>query len=1153
SGVKYGTAYKQADTAASGGYVVGSLDHEGSAVEFSNCDAAQKLAVDYCSGLDNPKLSLYINGVHNQDLSLDNTGGWNGAYAEKIFDVNIPAGATVKIQYDADDAAANIDYVRFISDAGVDKSTLAENINSAMDLSQNDYTPETWALLQPAIDAALNVYNKADATQAEVDAAVDALKSVVNSLVNVRYTGKVEAEKGKKYGTAYSQADEGASGGFMVGSIDHVGSAFELKNCAASTKLIVSYASGLNNPKLSFYINGVHDQDLTFTNTGGWGGTFAQKTFDVNIPEGATIKFQYDSDDSAANIDYIGLTSTDISALTQKISDAKALTQQDYTASSWETLQDAITAASNVIASIPTQEETDKAVSNLQAVIDGLQAYPGNYSGKIEAEIGKMYGTAYKQADSYASGGFIAGSVDHVGSAFELKNCAAATKLLVAYASGKSTPKLSLYIDGVHSQDLTFSNTGGWNGAGKYAEKIFDVNIPAGSTIRFQYDSDDAAANIDYVIIPADKTELAQKVIEAQGLIEEGYTVESWALLQTALNTAVSVNDNNGATQNEVDTALDSLSTAISGLQVRQQQVVAPIAAPAGGTYTSAQTVALTSTTSGASIYYTTDGSEPTSLSTLYTGPINVNANTVIKAIAVKEGMKDSEVTAYSYTIDIPQTNRVQMPTASPAGGTYSSAQSVTLSSTTSGASIYYTTDGSEPTTASAIYAGPIAVNSSKIIKAIAVKEGMNNSEVASFSYTINSSSGGGSAPSGQTGGGSTVAETVITVTPEGNAIIKNSSIVANGAVVNQVTESDLDRALQKAVKASDGIKTVIVEMKEDPNATKYVQKLPANKVAVDKSESNIRLITPAAELTVPSNMIKKADVKDSKVVEIIIEPVKNAQLNEEIQNIIGNRPIVNLRMTLDGKNIEWNNPLAPVQVSMKYTPTAKELENPDKIVVYYIDGNNNLIAIPNSRYDQKTGKVTFSTTHFSNYAVAYADKSFKDTSKIKWAANAINILAAKGIAEGTSEEEFSPNLAISREESIAWLVRTLGLNAEVNGSFDDTSDSKYSKEINIAKALGITGGVGDNKFAPKNNIARQDLMIMIVKALDIANKGLEKGAKADISKFKDISKVSSYALESVATLVKSGLIAGSDNNINPKQNITRAEVAVILYKIYNK
>lgn len=82
-------------------------------------------------------------------------------------------------------------------------------------------------------------------------------------------------------------------------------------------------------------------------------------------------------------------------------------------------------------------------------------------------------------------------------------------------------------------------------------------------------------------------------------------------------------------------------------------------------------------------------------------------------------------------------------PTISPTSGTYTSAQSVTIADITSGASIYYTSDGSTPTTSSMLYAGPIRVLSSETIQAIAVASGYSQSAVASATYSINSSSGG--------------------------------------------------------------------------------------------------------------------------------------------------------------------------------------------------------------------------------------------------------------------------------------------------------------------------------------------------------------------------------------------------------------------------
>ena len=160
-----------------------------------------------------------------------------------------------------------------------------------------------------------------------------------------------------------------------------------------------------------------------------------------------------------------------------------------------------------------------------------------------------------------------------------------------------------------------------------------------------------------------------------------------------------------------------------------------PTFSPIGGTYTSAQSVTLSDTTSGATIYYTTNGSTPTTGSTVYTAPISVSSSQTINAIAVASGFSQSSVGSAAYTINLPQ---AAVPTLSPAGGTYASAQSVTLSDTTAGAAIYYTTDGLTPTTTSAVYSTPISVSSNTTIKAIATASGFSQSAVGTAAYTIN-------------------------------------------------------------------------------------------------------------------------------------------------------------------------------------------------------------------------------------------------------------------------------------------------------------------------------------------------------------------------------------------------------------------------------
>jgi len=175
------------------------------------------------------------------------------------------------------------------------------------------------------------------------------------------------------------------------------------------------------------------------------------------------------------------------------------------------------------------------------------------------------------------------------------------------------------------------------------------------------------------------------------------------------------------------NSAIGSAAYVINGT------VATPTFSPVAGSYGPAQTVTISSTTSGATIYYTTNGSTPTTSSTLYSSAITVSTTETVKALAVKTGYTNSAVGSAAYVIN----GTVATPTFSPVAGTYSSAQTVTISSTTSGTTIYYTTNGTTPTTSSTLYSSAITVSTSETVKALAVKTGYTNSAVGSAAYTI--------------------------------------------------------------------------------------------------------------------------------------------------------------------------------------------------------------------------------------------------------------------------------------------------------------------------------------------------------------------------------------------------------------------------------
>ncbi len=158
-----------------------------------------------------------------------------------------------------------------------------------------------------------------------------------------------------------------------------------------------------------------------------------------------------------------------------------------------------------------------------------------------------------------------------------------------------------------------------------------------------------------------------------------------------------------------------------------------PVFSVAPGSYATAQPVEITSETSGVEIRFTTDGSEPSVVSQLYTGAVAVTTSQKIRARAFKVNWLPSVFTEAEYII----LGTVSLPSVSPVGGTYTAAVSVTLSSNIDQTEIYYTTDGSEPTKSTALYSAPFEVAASATVQARAYRDGWVESSIVSQSYVI--------------------------------------------------------------------------------------------------------------------------------------------------------------------------------------------------------------------------------------------------------------------------------------------------------------------------------------------------------------------------------------------------------------------------------
>ena len=175
----------------------------------------------------------------------------------------------------------------------------------------------------------------------------------------------------------------------------------------------------------------------------------------------------------------------------------------------------------------------------------------------------------------------------------------------------------------------------------------------------------------------------------------------------------------------------------------------------------------------------------------------------------------------------------------------------------------------------------------------------------------------------------------------------------------------------------------------------------------------------------------------------------------------------------------------------------------------------------------------------------------FIDLGNHAWAADAINSLADEGIIKGTSENTFSPAANITRADFAILLVRAFKLASDNTENFADVAESDYfAAELAVARNTGLVNGIGDNKFAPRANITRQDMMLIVYRALAGMGKINVGDVVPDVPQASDFNDVADYARDAVAALINAKLINGKNGLIDPTANTTRAEVAVLIRRI---
>lgn len=527
----------------------------------------------------------------------------------------------------------------------------------------------------------------------------------------------------------------------------------------------------------------------------------------------------------------------------------------------------------------------------------------------------------------------------------------------------------------------------------------------------------------------------------------------------------------------------------------------------------------------------------------------------------------------------VAELRRADIAKATLKAGKYAKPQAVTLAGGTTDAAVYYTLDGSLPTAESGKRAdGPILVEGTAVIRAIAVKDGMDASYVSAFTYVTGPadpqpstnpsaspqpSESPGSSPTPSAGPTATPMPTygpiatpapsaspsaAPTASPGGNLTSGVPKLdVPSGIASVTVSRAELDQA-----GAAGG--NITINVPSAAGASGYAVILPAE--ALRSGASRLELRLPNGTLLLPAGWLKGAELAGDDV-RLTLAEADRSGLAAAQQAASAGLPVYRIGLESGGKPVvpAASHPAARVSVPAKLD--GKMIPASHRIGVRLLDASRS-IPVPSGRYAAGavagSGSMEFDVRASGTYAAVFSATEFRDLTKHAWALRAIEALAARGIVQGVDEQRFQPAAELRRGDLLLLLVRAFEFSADGEASFRDIPAGAYYEEAaRIAKLLGLAQGREDGRFDPLAPVSRQELMTLIARAASLAGEPLEQAPLSSLSAFRDSGSVAPYAADSAAALVQAGIVGGDSGALKPQGTASRAETAAMLHRLLGR
>ena len=315
---------------------------------------------------------------------------------------------------------------------------------------------------------------------------------------------------------------------------------------------------------------------------------------------------------------------------------------------------------------------------------------------------------------------------------------------------------------------------------------------------------------------------------------------------------------------------------------------------------------------------------------------------------------------------------------------------------------------------------------------------------------------------------------------------------------------------------------------------------LPASEINIDEVSDNLGNNLTLSDINVNVTISESPN----STIKIVEDKIKSGEFT-----VVAKPVDFTINCTYGGKTVEVSKFNGYIERSI----AIPEGIDPSKITTGVIVESNGVVRhVPTkvTKVNEKYYAVINSLTN-SSYTVVWHPIEFTDVSN-HWSKEAVNDMASRMIAVGTSETKYEPNRDITRGEFAAFMANALGLGENNKTSkFKDVETTEwYYNGVQIASEYGIISGYEDGTFRPDNKITREEAMAIIARSMNYTK--LEaNSSKTALNGYKDASKVSDYAKDSVAKCIVSGVVTGRKADVlAPKANITRAEAAAIIQKL---